>query len=231
MDAILSDCSIGVRDHRWWCKLNDEDWSRILAHAAHINYPFRDALWTIKRLAVAQHFDHAAFNTLVENVRKQHRRVYRWFKSKHGAESRFAYIPADLRGMIDEYLRADIIDGDTSITTLMGSRHSFADEPCQRVPYMLAWYKHGKVHREGAPAVVCTSPNQSRVTFMWFENERAVKSQSGQLFSVTYGYGKETIYYVKYPGTVSPLGDKTTNPDHIAEMREICRRDLGIELP
>lgn len=233
MDAILSDCGIISYDIRWWCELGDDEWDQIFADAERAGYSYMSALVTLRKLDAGsgQKFDFLAHHTLIGEVRDSHRKVYEWFKSKHGPDSRLAYIPVDIHGIIDTYLHARIVYRENIIkTTVMGMVHSIGGEAATRTKDYLCWRRFGKMHREGAPAVLTIWP-ESKVTFMWLENDEGIPiPATGQVSAVEYRSGTAT-YYVKYPDTTSSLGEVTQDSVHIASIREICRRDLDIELP
>lgn len=219
MDAILSDCGIALYGAEWWLSLGAE-WSAILADARRIGYPFRHIMKLMRETESKTEMD-----LLIRVVRGQHKRVYKWFESEHDQSSYMRILPADIRSIIEWYLRSQMTLHGSSITAVMGLFHSFNDLPAVSGSIRSNWYYLGKLHRHVGPAIISHRSGYT-IIFAWYYYGHPACT-IGNAAGTFEGANGMCYLIMGSLGEAEP----TRNPETIAIIRAICLRDLGIDLP
>lgn len=154
LDAIISDCGIALYPVQYWVKFRA--WDALLEEADARNYPYYQLLTRIRE--AARRSDTVKIELFRDMAREQHWKVYEWFCGIVNVRNHLGCIPAEVHRLIDGYLRCRIVVDRLPITAIMGTLHSFGDEPAQTIMISdgkeLRWYKAGVLHRVGGPAVV-----------------------------------------------------------------------------
>lgn len=238
--AILSDCGVALYSNQWWSRRTPSEWGDIIREARLSGYKYVRTIEMYRALAEnlmyvwteQPRYSHEAlrkFSRVRAGVRDQHRKIYEWFLKRGGSKSRNPFrrsrltyldiIPADIRGIIGNYLKINYSTATRSMTAIMGLRHSFDDLPAVIYPTTSAWYRFGKLHRDVEPAIVACSPTSG--LFIWYNNGTGGRIGYGYT-TITYNCDDdEIVFAIHQTANAYHFNCTRTNPFITAEIRRL----------